>query len=253
MALCRAATCAAAIMLVALPPLRAQTVPGAESTRHSIWLVYSGDHAISSRTALLFDAQLRVREEGDHLRQFLVRSGGSFDATQHLKLSAGYALMATRDEANDPLTPRRPEHRLWAGATLGHAIGQVRMSHRVRMEHRWLSGMRIDDAGRPLGELWVHAERARYQLRAILPLTRAARTHDIYVSASDEMFASFGGYAGDMAVDQNRASLSVGVRASPAVRVEIGYMLQSSAGDDGRFTEQNHTLQLTVLSSARIR
>ena len=35
--------------------------------------------------------------------------------------------------------------------------------------------------------------------------------------------------------------------------VELGYMLQSSADDDGRFTERNHTVQLNVVSSARIR
>ena len=252
MPLRRAALCAA-FMLVAFDSLDAQSISGGELTHHSIWLVYGGDHPISSRTGFVFDAQLRLTEDGDRLRQLLLRPGISFAATTHLKLSAGYALMGARDDANDPLTPRRPEHRLWAGAQLSHDVGPVAVSQRAKIEHRWLSGVRVDDAGNPLGEVWVHAERARYQLRAALPVTRASRRHDIYVAASDEVFASFGGYAGDMAVDQNRASVGVGVRAAPTVRVELGYMLQSSADDGGRFTERNHTVQLTVLSSGRIR
>src|SRR5512143_948557 len=114
MPLRRAALCAA-FLLVAFGSLDAQSVSGGELTHHSIWLVYGGDHPISSRNGFVFDAQLRLTEDGDRLRQLLVRAGISFAATTHLKLSAGYALMGARDDANDPLTPRRPEHRLWAG------------------------------------------------------------------------------------------------------------------------------------------
>jgi hypothetical protein len=249
----RRAALYAACILFAIAPLGAQSAPGGELTEHSIWFVYAGDHPISKRAGFVFDAQLRLTEDGDHLRQLLVRPGVSFAASAHLKFSAGYALMGARDDGNDPFLPRRPEHRLWAGALFGHDVGPVAVSHRARLEHRWLSGVRVDDAGNAAGEVWVHAERARYQLRAAVPLTRGARRHDVYVAGSDEMFASFGGYAGAMAFDQNRASLALGVRAAPAVRLELGYMLQSSAGDDGRFTEQNHTLQLTVVSSARLR
>jgi hypothetical protein len=35
--------------------------------------------------------------------------------------------------------------------------------------------------------------------------------------------------------------------------MDVGYMLQSSADDDGRFTERNHVLQLTAISTARLR
>ena len=252
MPLRRAALCAA-FLLVAFGSLDAQSVSGGELTHHSIWVVYGGDHPISSRTGLVFDAQLRLTEDGDRLRQLLVRPGISFALSPRLRLSGGYALMGSRDDANDALTPRRPEHRIWAGALVSHDVGPVTVSHRVKLEHRWLSGVRVDSAGAAMGEVWVHAERARYQVRAAIPLTRGAGRHDVYVAGSDEMFASFGGYAGSMAFDQNRASLALGVRASPGVRVELGYMLQSSAGDDGRFTERNHTVQLNVVSSARIR
>ena len=241
-----------AFLTTAVAPLRAQTPP-VESTRHSMWLVYGGDHPISDRVGLVFDSQLRLTGDGDRERQLLIRPGISYALGHHVKLSGGYTLMASRDDANDPLTPRKPEHRAWLSAQLAHDLGPVSFAHRYRYEHRWLPGVRVDDAGTPIGETRVTAERLRYSVKGSVPLTTIAGSHSLYFSASDEVFASFGGYAGDIAFDQNRASMAVGVRMSPTLRVEAGYMLQSSADDAGRFTERNHTLQIGATSTASFR
>jgi hypothetical protein len=92
----------------------------------------------------------------------------------------------------------------------------------------------------------------RYGLRASIPLATPGRARDVYLAASDEVFASFGGYAGDMAVDQNRATIALGFRPRSSLRLEVGYMLQSS-GSDGRLDEQNHTLQIGAFSAVPLR
>jgi hypothetical protein len=168
-----------------------------------------------------------------------------------VKLSAGYTVTAARDDGTDAFSTRRPEHRAWVSAQLAHGLGPVSFGHRFRAEHRWLPGVRVDDAGTPIGETRVTAERMRYSLRASIPFgVRGGRT--MYLAASDEVFASFGGYAGDMAVDQNRAAIVLGMRASRTWRVEMGYMLQAS-GSEGRLDERNHTLQIGVFSTAPLR
>jgi hypothetical protein len=244
--------CAAAAVIAAVP-LRAQPSPAPETTRHSIWLVYSGDHPVSGRVGLVLDAQLRLVQNADHERQVLARPGISFALTGNVKLSGGYAVSASRLDTDDPLVSHRPEHRLWASAQLSHHVGSVALAHRYRLEHRWLTGVNVDASGGRIGEAWVTAERMRYSLRAVVPLTGSAQRHSLYAAASDEVFASFGGYARDIAVDQNRAALALGMRLSPSSRIEIGYLLQSSADDAGRFTERNHTLQIGVASTMRLR
>jgi hypothetical protein len=242
---------AAAGVLIAVAPLGAQTASSPEP-RHSIWLVYGGDHPVSRRVGLVFDAQLRMTQDADHQRQVLLRPGVSFAVTPRVKLSGGYTATASRDDGADPFSTRRPEHRAWLSAQLAHGLGPLSLGHRVRAEHRWLPGISVDDAGVPMGETRVTAERMRYSLRATIPLTARAADRGLYLAASDEVFASFGGYAGDMALDQNRATVVVGMRASRSLRVEMGYMLQSS-GEDGRLDERNHTLQITAVSSAPLR
>ena len=164
----RAALIAGSIVAMGTPAF-AQGAPAPESTRHSMWLVYGGDHPISSRLGFVFDTHMRLTADGDRQRQLLARPGLSFAVTEHLKLSAGYAMMGARDDADDPLTPRRPEHRAWVSAQVGHALGPLTLAHRYRAEHRWLPGVRIDDAGAPLGETFVTAERMRYSVRASVP------------------------------------------------------------------------------------
>ena len=248
----RPIACAAAGLLAAIAPLGAQATAPTDSARHSIWIVYGGDHAVSRRAGLVFDSQLRLTQDADHQRQLLIRPGASYALNSRVKLSAGYALMMARDDGSDPLSPQRPEHRAWFSAQLAHELGPVAFAHRYRAEHRWLPGVTVDDTGARLGETYVTAERMRYSLRASIPLASGGRRHDMYLAASDEVFASFGGYAGDVALDQNRATVAVGFRASGSLRLEVGYMLQSS-GEDGRLDEQNHTLQIAAFSTAALR
>ena len=241
-----------ALLSTAVASANAQTPPVA-STRHSMWLVYSGDHRVTGHVGLVFDSQLRLTQDGDRERQLLVRPGLSYALGRGVKLSTGYTLTASHDDANDPLTSHKPEHRAWLSAQLAHDFGPVSFAHRYRYEHRWLPGVRVDDNGAPIGETHVTAERLRYSLKASVPVTSIAGGHGVYFSASDEVFASFGGYAGAIAFDQNRASMAVGLRMSPTLRLEAGYMLQSSADDAGHFTERNHTLQIGATSTASLR
>jgi hypothetical protein len=244
--------CVAAALLLTTAPLEAQETASPASARQSIWLVYGGDHAVSRRLGLVFDAQLRMTQNATRERQVLLRPGASFVVSPALKLSAGYTVTSARDDGTDPFFTRRPEHRAWVSAQYGHALGPISLGHRYRAEHRWLPGVRVDDAGMPVGETRVTSERMRYSLRATVPLAARGRGRSMYLAASDEVFASFGGYAGDMAVDQNRVAVVLGMRASRTLRLEMGYMLQAS-GSGGRLDERNHTLQIAAVSTAPLR
>ena len=134
MPISRAAACLACT-LVAIAPLRAQNNPLGETARHSIWLVYGGDHPVSTRFGLVFDTQLRLTQDADHQQQLLVRPGVSFAANRHLKLSAGYTFMGHRVDGDDPLVPRRPEHCAWVSAQVAHDVGPISLAHRYRAEH----------------------------------------------------------------------------------------------------------------------
>lgn len=244
-----------AVLLAAIPvsTLRAQSAPAPERATHSVWLLYGGDHAVGRRLGVVLDAQLRLTQDAAREQQLLVRPGLSYSLAPRVKLASGYTVVAARDDGVDPLTPRRPEHRLWVLAHVAHDAGGLTLAHRVRTEHRWLSGVMLDEAGRRLGESWVTAGRMRYNLRLSVPLRTLGGGRQVSASLSEEVFASFGGYAGNLAVDQNRAAVALAVRLARVLRLEMGYLLQSSADDDGRMTQRNHVLQFGAYSTAGMR
>ncbi|HEX6053072.1 MAG TPA: DUF2490 domain-containing protein, partial [Gemmatimonadaceae bacterium] len=171
----RPLACVAAVLLAATASLEAQDTTSPASARQSIWLVYGGDHELTRRLGVVFDAQLRMTQNATHERQVLLRPGASFAVSPALKLSAGYTVTAARDDGTDPFFSRRPEHRAWLSAQYGHSLGPVSFGHRYRAEHRWLPGVRVDDAGMPAGEARVTSERMRYSLRATIPLAARGR------------------------------------------------------------------------------
>jgi hypothetical protein len=52
--------------------------------------------------------------------------------------------------------------------------------------------------------------------------------------------------------DQSRAGVALGWQVRPTLRAELGYLHQYLLKGSGRDAEQNHTLQLSLLSSAAL-
>ncbi|MBD0321129.1 MAG: DUF2490 domain-containing protein, partial [Gemmatimonadetes bacterium] len=94
-----------------------------------------------------------------------------------------------------------------------------------------------------------YANRARYMARATLPLRREPRGAP-YLYAANELFVSFGENVQLNRLDQNRLMMGVGVPLASVLRAELGYLNQYIVKGNGREFERNHTVQLTLASSA---
>jgi hypothetical protein len=210
------------------------------SASGAIWFGYAGDHAVAGRLGVTLDGSLRMSGELDAVRQLLLRPGLSFALTRAVKASAGYAYLST--EATDALGELRvPEHRGWGMLQLSHGLFGAAATHRLRLEQRY---QRLGRAGAP----WTASERARYQMRVAVPVGRTT-----YVALADELFASFGGAAASLDVDQNRATVSLGARTSATTRVEVGYLNQALAHAGSGLAVRTHVLQLSLASTLPFR
>ena len=146
-----------------------------------------------------------------------------------------------------PSPYRYPEWRSWQQAVVSHGAGRAALSHRVRLEQRWL-GRR---SGPGDGEIdhWMRASRVRYSLRATIPIGGTTATPGpAYLAASNELFVSFGANASREGFDQNRAAAVVGWRLSTAWRGEVGFLEQTLISGTRRNgeIEQNHTITLSM-------
>jgi len=146
-----------------------------------------------------------------------------------LFLTQGYAWIRT----GSGLTVS-PEHRSWQQVQyMPKALGVV-MSHRLRLEQRWIG----------LSSGHRYQNRIRYFYRTELP----AKSR-YFVGLQNEVFLGFGQNRGAAVYDQNRAYVSVGKRFGAIGRIEVGYMYQNLLRRDGVTREHNHIAVVSFLSS----
>jgi hypothetical protein len=206
------------------------------------WLSVTGDiwatPTLGIQTELLYERS----DFGEDPQQVELRLGLQRAVGQSVRLAAGGTFIHTSPYGPFPARAPFEEYRSWVQATVEHRLAKLTLAHRYRLEERWIE--RPSTTG---GESDIaFGLRLRYQARATIPLASASHPHAPYVAASDEIFLVAGPHAPYNLVDQNRAYVGVGVRWSPALRSEIGYLNQAILRANGTQVENNHTVQLSV-------
>lgn len=215
-------------------------------TRHqdALWAGASVDQPITTRTALWFDGSWRRMDFGTEPQQLLLRPGVQVTLAPGVRVAAGYAWIATQPYGALPSAAPTREHRTWQQLTLAHKAGAFSVSHRYRLEQRWVHPL-LAVAGsedRESGPT-TYQNRLRYMPRAqanLGALTVGGRPVIGFVW--DEVLMPLGGAAQTFTIGQNRATAGVGIPLSPRIRTEVGYMNLYNALASRRANEINHTL-----------
>jgi hypothetical protein len=249
--LIRHLTAAISAALLATSPAAAQAPARVTRSNANAWLMYFGDHRLSSALGAHLEAQLRRADVVTDPQQLLLRAGLNHYAAPGAMLSGGYAYVLTSPYGKFPSPVAFPEHRAWQQLQLAHTAGPLAWQHRFRLEQRWVGQMAQAGGGDPRVEVWRYTNRFRALTRGTLPLRgRTLEPRELYLTAYDELFVNFGRQVQLNVFDQNRAYAALGYRAGSAVRVELGYLNQRVFRANGREVENNHTLQAALYSTA---
>jgi hypothetical protein len=231
-------------MLAALTPSFAQTIT---DNNANAWLMYFGDHAVSSRWGIHLEGQLRRSEMGLGWQQLLLRPGVNFQINRFASATAGYGFVNAYPYGNYPSKVTLPEHRVFEQLWIKHPMGSIALQHRLRVEQR---AVQIIAPGDPAARTTQLRQRFRYMLRGDIPLSEKRR---FYLGLYDEFFLNFGGNRGPRYLDQNRAYGALGLRVSRFEKLEIGYLHQFVPQRNNLIVEHNHTVQIGIFSSRPFR
>jgi hypothetical protein len=234
-----------ALVAAALAPTAAPAQsPRVVRSQANAWLVGSADVWATPHWGLQSEVMYERSELGAAPQQIEVRAG-----LQRLLHSGARVAVGGTFVHNSPYGPfaaraSSSEYRAWEQLTIDQRTGVVSLTHRYRFEQRWVERpLGATATGAPATDV-AYGLRLRYQARATVPLTPTSRPHPLYAIASDEVFLSLGPHAPLNLLDQNRAYLGAGVRWSPRLRTELGYMDQVILRADGRQVENNNTLHV---------
>lgn len=227
-------------------PARAQG-PRTTVTNFNSWFSWSGENAIGDRWSLWTDLQLRREHGGGTPQQLLFRPGLTYAIAPGIRVGGGYAYIVTYPYGMDPIAAAVPEHRVWEQLSIAHRVGDLALTHRYRLEQRWIG---VGDPVTPSHVANYREEsRFRYLVRATHELGRAT---GLYLTAFDEVFITAGASTRNNLLDQNRVLIGGGWRFTPTWKLEVGYLEQRIWKASGLNAERNHTLSVSVFSTAPI-
>jgi len=221
--------------------------PGAAiaQTQFSGWLASFNTIKTSKKTSIHADVQFRSNNDWQQMQTLLLRPGINYHVNKKLTLTAGYAYIRNRKIVGD-IAGHIPEHRIWEQLLYNHEWKNIRISHRFRIEQRFIGKTIV--LGNPLSEGPNYANRFRYFLRNILPLKKETTfSKGPFLALQNELFLNFGNKAdvNGKTFDQNRFYLALGHRLSSAFDLELGYMNQYINGKGSQFTN-NHIIQVAT-------
>lgn len=238
-------------ILIAAFALFTPGVSNAQDTRvHTVntnaWLMYFGNHKVSDKWGLHIEAQLRRANVVDDPAQLLLRAGVDH-YSKWGRLTLGGAFVQTYPYGEFAVAHRFPEFRLWEQVLTTQTLGKVQLSHRYRLEQRFI-GSSTDGTM----ENGRYENRFRYMARATVPLNGDGKT-PLYAAAYDELMVNFGKDVAYNIFDQNRLYAALGIGISPVLKLELGYLYQvavlRSLSEGKNRVENNHTLQIGLFSS----
>jgi len=246
------------VLYLFLAAVLCRPAPAQDSARLSdhnfhTWYMYFGDHPLGeSRWGIHFDGQFRRQGIGQRWQQLLLRPGVNYDLTAKLQLSGGYAFIRSHPYGDYPAKFVTPEHRIWEQFIVKNKVGEVGLTHRFRLEQRFI-GVKVPDGdGRGRIDRYSLRHRFRYFIKGVVPIRRdAAGNNRYYLGLYNEIMFNFGREA-TTTFDQNRAYAALGIRLPRVGNLELGYLQQTVQQGNGRVIEFNHTLQIGIFSTLKI-
>ena len=192
------------------------------SNQFHAWALYTGTHRISSKVNLMTEYQWRRDNSLKNWQQSLLRVGANYKISDNVIVHAGYAWVETFSYGKYPIANNGtfPEHRIYEQLTLRQPLNKFLLTHRFRVEQRWLGRVKAN-TDREIEE-WLFLHRFRYQIKTQYPLTKK-----VYAAAADELFIGAGKNVGVNIFDQNRLFLLVGYKLNKNVNIESGYFNQT--------------------------
>jgi hypothetical protein len=239
------------IVLLTLSSLVSLAQPGDRKiVNQSIeWVSVTTNWKISKRTSLIAEGQFRQAEAFQPM-QYQFRTGAEITLNKHFSIvPVGYVYTWNHKYGEQPATFENNEHRVWEQVTYKHTFSRLKLSHRMRLEQRFIQSHVDNGDGHIVNEGYsIFQNRLRYRFAAVLPLNHAALDPKTwFASVYNEAFLSWGEKVTFHEPDQNRLYGGVGYQLSKPLSVQAGMLYQMLIKANGAKQENNVGVQVQVV------
>lgn len=215
------------------------------------WLLFNQNIQLSSRWTVLADEQLAFAQENQSM-QHVLRAGVSYNLPKGFSLvPLGYAYTWNYVYGKQPSAIVNNEHTIWQQLSFNHRVGRFGLSHRVRMEERFIENNQIDANGNLIDNGYSnYQDRIRYRLMTNVAVNKPTIVSGtLFINAWCEIFYGWGQAVQYHSINQKRAFIGAGYQINRNLTGLAGPYYQQLIKGSGNREENNfgYQIQMTYL------
>lgn len=204
----------------------------------NVWIFMLNHFPVSEKWRPGLETHVRRNDWLNEQGQFLIRPFIDYHLNPAVTFTAGYTYIKTSPFGRYPLPISVPENNIWEQVTLNQTIDKVTISHRFRMEHRFIGSI-VANNGENEIDGYNFTNRFRYRLTV-----RGDLGDQFYYHIFDEIWFHQDGLK-PRDFDRNWVYAGLGYRVFNDAQIELGFLHQWEKASDDRFAERP-TIQLTL-------
>lgn len=203
------------LMLGMIRPASAQS-----RDNYNMWFQYLMSARLTDKSTLTALSQYRSFDLAYDTRLFLVSAYVDYEIANEVKPAAGFMFLVLDSYKPDQSKKERYEKRPFQQVTLGGSIGRTSVSHRFRVEERFISNP---------DEFIV---RLRYLISLRIPFNRAGEKEKLYGILKNELRMNV---VTEDPFDSNRLTAGFGMKVGKNAAIEVAFINQLETGSTSNY------------------
>ncbi|WP_265129479.1 DUF2490 domain-containing protein [Chryseobacterium oranimense] len=187
---------------------------------YNMWFQYLMSARLTDKSTLTALSQYRSFDLAYDTRLFLVSAYIDYEVANEVKPAAGFIFLVLDSYKSDNTKKERYEKRPFQQVTLGGNIGRTSVSHRFRVEERFISNP---------NDFIV---RLRYLISLRIPFNRAGEKEKLYGILKNEIRMNV---VKDEPFDSNRLTAGIGVKVGKNSAIEVAFINQLETGSTSNY------------------
>jgi hypothetical protein len=221
-----------------------------KSNNNNIWLHYFGKNMITEKFSFSFEATMRYANGFSEKQQYFIRPSVDYQFTKKFMGSVGFSHYNTYSYGSPAMNKISiPENHFWIQGTFVHISGQLKITHRLRDEFRYVGVPAMQSNGELEINHYDYRNRMRYMLLFNYPLIKKDDLTKFFALFGDEIFLNIGSNAGKTFLNQNRLIGGVVYNFDKNHQIQISYIHQNIWNFSNTFQESNPTVRLTYVTN----
>jgi hypothetical protein len=221
-----------------------------KTSNNNIWFHYFGKNMMAEKFSFSFEATMRYANGLSEKQQYFVRPSFDYQFTNRFMGSVGYSHYVTYPYGDPSIVKiPTPEDHVWIQGTYVHNYKQLKISHRLRDEFRFMGIAGTNSSGDIEIVDYVYRNRLRYMFMLNYPLTKQNDTAKLFALFGDEVFMNLGTDAGATFLNQNRLIGGLGYNVNKNHQFQLSFIHQYIWNYSNTLQESNPTIRLTYVTN----